>query len=142
MTLLTPDRIQELIDMACVGIDATFFDDIYVQVDKAWLACEFKTSFAEFREKYGIVYDPKAFDCENFGRLYSNWADMLHSRTPGHPVSGVAIGTFAYTRDDALRHGINIAICNGGEVVFIEPQSGNIIQLSENEKWNALDCRF
>lgn len=142
MTLLTPERIQELLDISGIGVDAVFFDDMFAQVDKHWIETVLKDSFNDFRARYKIAYNTQAFDCENFSRLYANWADILHSRTPGHPVSGIAIGTFAFTRDDGLNHAINIAICNNGEVVFIEPQSGNIIQLSDNEKWNALDCRF
>ena len=143
MTLLTVERIQEILDENGIGVEATFFDDIYAQVDEDWVVGEFKESFSDFRDKYQIGYQEKAFDCENFSRIYSGWADIRHARTPGHPVSGVAIGTLAYTRDvDGMGHGINIAICNNSKLVFVEPQTGNKITLTETEKWNALDCRF
>lgn len=142
MTLLTPERIQELLDCAGIGIEAKFVDDIYAQIDKEWLSTYFVISLRSFIELYNIRYSKNGFDCDNYARTAANWADILHLNTPNAPKAGIAIGEFCYTMDSGGGHAVNVAICNNGEVVFFEPQTQKIIILSDDEKWNALDCRF
>ncbi len=77
-------------------------------------------------------YILQGFDCDNF----SSQAYVLASDLSYGNKSQLAIGEIHYIKDSGIGHAINFIIVKGNrdyEILFLEPQNGQIIKLSEKE---------
>lgn len=85
-------------------------------------------------------------DCDDFAVAAFFLMSFLHHNT-AHKVSqtGLAFGEFHYMRADGQGHAINVAIAREGEklsLVFYEPQTYSIVELSKEEIESCVFWRF
>lgn len=118
----------------------------YLLPNKVWFFNEFTASldslltFLKTKE-----YKNESNDCDDFARAGAFLAQTLHSRTSPDSNSGLLIGEFWYRRDDNVPHAINFAIVNEYneyKLVFLEPQNGKELILSETEKKSCVFWRL
>jgi hypothetical protein len=115
-------------------------DASYTLPTKSWIIGEFSMAFENDLSVYGLLnYIPEKNDCDNFALHCHSFALKLHTRDQQSYQKGFAIGQFVYDKDSGGRHAINFwviinPVSNKYEVVFYEPQSRRIVELSEQEK--------
>jgi|TARA_A100001201_G_scaffold113014_1_gene96813 hypothetical protein len=98
------------------------------------------------RELFGWEH---TFDCDNFAEAYRVFLQIVHARSQkdkddNSRKQSVAVGVVWYTRDKGGGHAINIVISKekGDEganintcfVKYLEPQTGEFVELSHKEK--------
>jgi hypothetical protein len=110
----------------------TFGDSAYHLVKKDWIFQSLYPFFRAEMERWGVVQWSKKFDCEDFARTFKVLAQACHLKSRGQE-DGIAIGEIDYTQESGEYHCINVAFTDVG-VVFMEPQSGKELKLTENEK--------
>lgn len=116
---------------------AILADSSYAQPTLAWLQGAFWQSFKADRWAKVGSYTRKN-DCDNWARAYAQHAEDCHAMSKGSDAEGLAVGEFFYTKDSGDGHAIVIAVIDD-QVVFIEPQNGLTLQLTEAE---ILSCAF
>lgn len=120
-------------------------DQGYSQVSSAFL----KSYYAAFRADLfskGIAGWEGRFDCNKFATAYASGAQMQFYRETFHsriPAQALAIGEVWYLPAWANggAHAINVAVTERG-VLFIEPQTGNEVILTNAERRSIYYCRF
>jgi hypothetical protein len=119
---------------------ATIGDKTYVLPTKRWI----QTIYANYLavEAYSKTYKIEAFDCENFSLNAQNIASLLGATGQYQ----LAIGEFYFIQDLNNRaHAVNFFLYkeqNDIKIGFIEPQTGQIINLSEKEISSCLYWRI
>lgn len=131
--VLTPAEVRAVIPNAIIG------DDRYAEVNSAWLP-EWQRVFRAQLFKLGIVQWDERFDCNRIADFYSNLAqaffslEMFHSNTP---AKALALGPFWYRRADGKgSHAVIQALTERGRV-FIDPQTGQELDLQPVERQSA-----
>ncbi len=125
----------------------TVEDRTYVFPTREWISGSFAESYKDFLKAVSNTkWTQETFDCDNFSGAAKIWAEILHSSTPNKSVeTALAIGKWAYIRDDGQAHSINVFIVfedNRYKLVFFEPQLQSIVLLSTNELKNTLYFNF
>lgn len=107
----------------------------YAEVNSAWLPVWYRIYRSKL-SKIGLVRWDERFDCNRFADCYTNLAQahfavkMFHSDTP---AQALAIGPIWYRRSDGTgAHAIVQAWTERGRV-FIEPQTGQELDLDQSE---------
>lgn len=111
-------------------------DRSYAEVNSAWLA-QWYPIFRSKLFKIGVTRWDYRFDCNRFADFYSNLAqaffaiEMFQSDLP---AQALALGPFWYVRDNGQgAHAIIQALTERGRV-FIDPQTGQEVQLTAMER--------
>lgn len=119
-----------------IVIDAT-----YVLVTKEWIEYIFSEAFVNFLKQFKLIkYKSEKNDCDNFALHCHSFALILHQNSEKVDGKGFAIGQYHYNQDTGGGHGINFWVTVDKEdsgkyqVLFYEPQTREIITLSEQEK--------
>lgn len=113
-------------------------DDAYAEVNSAWL----RTWYASFRAelfRMGVVKWDQRFDCNRFAEIYTGLAQVNFFRESFHsatPAKALAVGQFWYVREKGGAHAIVQALTERGPV-FIDPQTGEEMNLTPNERKSA-----
>lgn len=129
-TVLDKSGVWQLIPHAIQG------DKRYAVIHSAWL----RDFYGEYRAelcRLGIVKWDERYDCNRFAGFYAElarvkfFASQFYSWTN---ATAPAIAPYWYIRDnDASRHAIVVALTERG-AVFVEPQTGAELQLSQHER--------
>jgi|TARA_R100000963_G_C4595185_1_gene70924 hypothetical protein len=98
--------------------------------------------FKEWLFRRGILGWRHTFDCDNYAEAFRVFLQIVHSKaqkgkTDNSRKQAVAVGVIWYERDGRGGHAINLIVTKDGEnlvVKFVEPQDGNIIELSQTER--------
>lgn len=115
------------------------FDSKYTTVNLEWLQ---KTYYKEFKKelfKDGVVNWVGSFDCDKFSRFYSIYLQtkflLEHFADRTGPQS-VAVGNLFYYigADEKKGHAINIIFKEDNTFVYLEPQTGELVTLTEMER--------
>lgn len=106
-----------------------------------WLSGPFWDWFWEYRTSLGLRVWNRRNDCDNFARAYCQAASDAHALTNGNNDEGLAVGEFWYRRENGGAHAIVCAFTDLGRV-FIEPQTGKQLTLSEPEIKSCFFARF
>ena len=118
-------------------------DAVYSQVNSAWL----KTFYPTFREeifRHGVVRWDDRFDCNHFAGYFVALAQTefyLGAWRSGTPAQSLAIAQFWYITKTGQGHAIVAALTERGEV-FIEPQTGEELHLTDDERAACLAVIF
>lgn len=123
----------------------TFTPDVaYAIVNSKWLEGFYKRWRSDLFDK-GVVHWDNRFDCNKFAASYCAAAQIefynatFHSRTN---AQALAIGEMWYRPDNAkTNHAIVIVISERG-IIYIEPQNGKEVKLSNKEKSSIYFKRF
>lgn len=93
----------------------------------------------------GLTKWERINDCDNFARSFAQAAQDCYALTalpPGETrPEALAVGEFMYTQQNGGGHAIVIAFTEVG-FVFIEPQTGQFLTLTEQEKDSCFYVRF
>lgn len=119
--------------------DAILAEESYAEVNASWLPQYYR----EFRNelfRLGITRWDERFDCNRFADLFTSLAQAhffraaFHSRTP---AKALALGPYWYIRADGSgAHAIVQAITQHGPV-YLDPQTGEQVELAPGEKFAA-----
>ncbi len=120
------------------ALSSYFGDSTYAMVDAAGLA-GYYDSFRQRLFDDGIVKWEPNFDCNHFASYYVALANTRyaadHFQTLSSSPQSLAIGTFWYQSSKGP-HAIVVALTNQG-TIFIEPQTGKQLILTQQEKASA-----
>jgi hypothetical protein len=107
-------------------------DNNYNMPTKNWIKLEFSPFFMGILKNLNLPYTSK-FDCDDYSSLYRVLAQISHRKSSGD-AEGIAVAEIMYKPNWAkgLTHAINAAYTETGWI-FIEPQGGQVIQLTEEE---------
>ena len=82
-------------------------------------------------------------DCDNFARAYAQDAQDSHALSKGSEAQALAVGEIFYVQDSGGGHAINAAfVDNPPRLVFIEPQTGQAVDLTPAERASIFFARF
>ena len=139
MTKLNSTQIVEALDRAGVGLpeDVSIADRSYAAVDRGFLATTFSADLGAWIFQLFGKYAEEVRDCDDFARFAAAVAQLWNSKTAGNEGCALAFGEYWYLRDDGQAHAINIAVVGDNQVVFYEPQTQQIVELSDSEKERA-----
>lgn len=128
--ILTDRELRGAVPGAILG------EAVYAEVNSRWLPHWYRT-YRQQLFKIGLVRWDSRFDCNRFADFYSNLAqayfsvEMFHSATP---AQALAMGPFWYVRADGKgSHAIVQAMTERGRI-FIDPQTGEELQLTALEQ--------
>lgn len=147
MSKLDSVDITNLINKNNINTKSYFFGDFYYYLpNKHWVFNEFAKSLDSLLNFLNNNTPNSASnDCDDFARAGAFLAQTLHSRTSPDSNAGLAIGEFWYKKDSGVAHAINIIVVRDYEnlqLLFLEPQTGKEIILTENEKNSCFFWRF
>lgn len=122
---------------------APFFaaDVSYAKPTFGWLLGTFWTYFWNDRTNKGLLNWTRKNDCDNFARAYAQAAADCHALSNGSDLEGLAVGEFWYLRDIGGEHAVVAAFTDQG-LVFLEPQTGQRLYLSDKEIFSCLLAYF
>lgn len=114
---------------------ATIGDKSYAQVNSAALPAFYKAFRNDLHHK-GVVRWDARFSCKHFAGLFVEMAQVRYYneawKTDG--PAALAIGAVWYVRDNGRGpHAVVCALTERGRI-YIEPQSGECVKLSETEE--------
>lgn len=109
----------------------------YALPEVGWLFSSYAKAFTRLLNQFKVNdWTTESFDCDNFARLGSVFAQILHHKTGVKPNSALAVGEFWYKDDERGLHAIMAAVVNiDGDrtLVFMEPQDQSRKKLSQQE---------
>ncbi len=107
-------------------------DSNYNMPTKNWIKLEFSPFFMGILRNLSLPYSFK-FDCDDYASLYRVLAQICHKKSAGNG-EGIAVAEIMYKPHwaNGMNHAINGAYTDEGWV-FIEPQGGQIIKLTQEE---------
>jgi hypothetical protein len=119
-------------------------DRDYAEVKLSYLTGSFYSYFKNFlfgnSSESPIVWAPK-FDCDDFARLFCALLMLGHFQSQGSAAEGVAVGEIHFIQRTGSGHAIVCAFTEQGRK-FIEPQTGAILQLTDEEIASIFFVRF
>jgi hypothetical protein len=118
-------------------------DRNYAEVKKDYLLKNFYNWYKGFLFNQDVVRWDTRFDCDDFARSYSTLIQLAHFQAKGNNDEGVAVGEifFHINGDPTKGHAINCAFTEEG-LIFIEPQNGTQLHLSNEEVNSIFFARF
>lgn len=130
--------------IAAVGVEERpfFYDSTYGRPKKDWLHSTFYPWFKNWLLDLGIYKWERRHDCDDFARSFCCLAQAAHALTQGNDDEAVAVGEFCYVANGIGPHAIVCAVVEGNEVVFLEPQSGQFLTLTEDERKSCFRVSF
>jgi len=111
---------------------------------KNWVVRNFKKYFKNKMHSdktLGMIWKDK-HDCDNFATAYRMYMQSLHSIQEGESGQSIAVAEIWFMQDNGGAHAINMVIVDNYEPLFIEPQTGNQIRLSNQEKKSTWFVRY
>lgn len=126
---MTPQELRSFLPFSAPFYAA---DSSYAKPTLEWLLGDFWSWYWECRIRLGLLNWNRRNDCDNFARAYSQYAADCHALTSGNDDEGLAVMEFWYKRDQGGKHAIVAAVTDKG-IVFIEPQNGKQITLTQQE---------
>ncbi len=100
----------------------------------------FKNFLFGNKTESSIVWAPK-FDCDDFARLFCALIMLAHFQSQGSAAEGVAVGEIHFIQRTGGGHAIVCAFTDQGRK-FIEPQTGTILNLTDEEIASIFFARF
>lgn len=117
-----------------------YSDETYAIPTRRWLLEDFWAWFYERRLELGLMKWTRNNDCDNFARAYAQYAADCHALTSDQ-TEGLAVGEFYYRQASGGGHAIVIALTDVG-VIYIEPQTGKQLELTQEEIGSCFFVRF
>ncbi len=100
--------------------------------------------FKKWLHRTGIFNFSYSFDCDNYAEAYRVYTHLVHTtylkrnKLNDAKKQSIGVGIIWYTKDDGIGHAINIILTKNDDyndvILFFEPQTGDVIELTENEK--------
>jgi hypothetical protein len=125
-----------------------FADATYAKPTLDWVKSKFYPKFWEHRIQLGLRPYTRRSDQDNFARSAAQFAQDCYFITPEGPkpnmkAEGLAFGEIWYAKADGSGHrSICVVITEDQGLIFMEPQNGNIITLTQSEILSVSYARF
>ena len=117
-----------------------FYDDeFYTTFESYDYFSEILKNYRKFSFDSGVKYSRK-YDCEDFARGMQHYFQVRYYKS-NYKDQSFALGVASYHTDEGVNHALCIVVI-GEKVVFIEPQNGRYVELSEKEKENVFQVVF
>lgn len=119
-------------------------DENYVLPSRKFINDVILVAYTKFITENRINYNER-FDCDDFSRTFALFASICNNLEGPNGFQGIAVGELWYMREDLIgktSHAINIIVTSDQEVIFIEPQNGKLIHLSDSEIASTKMVRF
>lgn len=132
---MTTTDAQGSLMMAGVPIRATLpllYDASYARPSTRWLTRELYPWFKARLSEQGLA-NTRRHDCDNFARKFCVAAQDAHALTAGNDAEGLAVGEFLYHSAKLGPHAVVVAIIEDNEIAFLEPQTGELLNLTPSE---------
>ena len=128
------------------GFHTSIVDRRYALPTRGFIEGAFSSALWSFQSFFNVLqWTEEANDCDDFARVAAGFAQILHFLTPNRPpAAALAVGELWYVKDDGTGHAINIVLCGPDpkDVLCYEPQTRQIVELTETEKNRATALRF
>lgn len=116
-------------------------DDEYALPTEDWLLNDFREATIKNLALLGIAtYAAQSNDCDDFAWAVAGLARIGNARQGSRKA--LAVGIFGYRTDDGGGHAIIFSVVRVGandyRLVFIEPQTGDEVELSRSERTNCM----
>lgn len=136
MKIVPADDLVRLLTPWC---DPTMLDAEYALPSSGWVGGAFASALLYNFRSLGLTFENESWDCDKFARMAAALAWVCHYRTSGHRAA-LALGVFCYVSPKGP-HALNFAVTGmtPDEVIFLEPQTCQIMLLTEKEKQS---CQF
>jgi hypothetical protein len=116
-------------------------DSAYELPSEEWFTSKFPAILGDFfKDLKQTRWVSESNDCDDFSKMAAAFAHLIHNNTPNHKTgTSLAVGEFYYqiNGDPKQGHAINFAVVKTKEgkvkVVFMDPQTLNVVKLSETE---------
>lgn len=143
---INAERVIKLIEEETKSpiILVKYLDDMdYVLPTEEWVKKEFTKTLDQFLFDYNLETPiDQSRDCDDYAAFGVNIAHALNKKTE----AGVAVGEFGYFSGGFIPHVINVIVVadknQKPKVLFYEPQTREIIQLTPEEKETCLSFVF
>ncbi len=119
-------------------------DDTYVLPTRKYVKDVILVAYTKFIIDNHLVYNSR-FDCDDFARTFALFASVCNNIDGPAGYQGIAVGELWFMKEELIgktSHAINVIVTADQEVIFIEPQTGNIIHLSDDEIQSVKMIRF
>lgn len=140
---MTAAEIRAEIDKLAPWVSLMCYDADYDRPTTKWLTNSFYTWFKNTRWEGDLSKWTRKNDCDNFARAFCTFAQDAHALSTGS-AEGLAVGEFCYVANSARvkgPHAIVVAFTELG-MIFIEPQTGEQITLTPEEKQTCFHVVF
>lgn len=117
-----------------------FSEDTYNIPKLDWLLGPFYDYYSYYLGIFKVDSWHQKWDCDDFTSLYKVLSQVCHRHSKG-TAGGLAIAEIAFVRGPNDRHAIICAFTDKGPV-FIEPQNGQQIFLTNDQKDSIYKCRM
>ena len=141
--ILTAKEIVKKIKAEFKNAHVVLTDADYATPDRYWLSTNFYWAFKRNLMSNNLYQWKEYHDCDNKAFRYWQFASDCHARTmmlrekQGLPIfEGISVGVFFFKQETRYGHAVNFAITKEG-VEFIEPQNGQFIKLTKEERETA-----
>jgi len=126
--------------MSTYRIAPVLADESYRQVKKAAIKSHWNKYKQELFNK-GVANWDNSFDCNRFTLYFQAFSQIEYFKTSNGSNSSVAIGEVFYLKDGISGHAINCALTDSG-LIFIEPQTGQVLNLTKKELDSIFFVKF
>ena len=146
--MIDSNKLIEILTKANILPSATWIvDRSYSVPSKNWIINTLGPTLRNFQAQLGVnTWTEDVQDCDDFARLAAAYVQFLHYRTLGQiRKSALSFGEVFYVTKEGGGHAINIAIVGtkgNEEVIFFEPQTGKIVELTLKERDSIYYIRF
>jgi hypothetical protein len=127
-------------------IGAMVPDATYWAPPKEWVADALLPAWIKFKAEMGIKYTDR-YDCDDFAKMFSAFSNLYYAQHRDNKAESLAVAQYLFTVESSritLPNGMEIEVGGGGHAInvillcdgtacFVEPQSGEIVELTEGE---------
>lgn len=132
---MSTGRVITQSELAIMLPGARTTDAVFAEVSSQWLK-RFYPRFRKELSRAGVARWNDRFNCRQFTGFYVDLAQSSHTSACWDqllPARPLALGEVWYQRDkDCGRHAVVVALTERGRI-FVEPQTGQELQLSQKE---------
>lgn len=136
-TVFSDEMLEFLTESGFTTRNRAITDSDFALPTEKWIKTTYSSALSDFLFKMrSDIPAEEDNDCDDFALAATFFAKLLHRRTKGRPeYTGLAFGEFYYIKTDVGGHAINFFVTNdnGLKVCFYEPQTKEIIKLTEAE---------
>lgn len=142
----SPEHINDIFKdtVARQDGDINFADGQLAYVDYYFLM-DYIKAYQQLKQENNVTVWNRVFDCDDFAQLFVAYAKVKNRHASVHDKSydGLAIGEIWYRRaSNDECHAINVVLLGFANVIFIEPQTGEVVKLTEKEVKSIYFIRF
>lgn len=129
---LSNNDLMVLYNHKGIYCDMHIWDREYSLPQLGWLTGTYYNYFVKVLDGLKIPGWREDLDCDDFSKLFWSLCQACH-RVSKTGIEGISVGMCIYTTKNGGGHAINTAVVENKEIVFIEPQTGEVLELTKGE---------